>query len=84
MPRRTQDSWFAIGQRVRIREEAKKANRKRVKEDTWGTVNDVFEVVSYNPPMVIDGDEVPAAYWISPVGKPHSTVCMYEDELIEE
>lgn len=33
---------FAIGQFVRIRESAKKVNKKYVKDNTYGTVDSVF------------------------------------------
>ncbi len=78
------NSWFKDGDRVRIRKEAKtKENRDLVREGTYGSVNSVFEIVSFNPAMNVQGEDCPAGYWITAVKKEHSSVFMYESELEE-
>lgn len=76
---------FAIGQFVRIRESAKKVNKKYVKDNTYGTVDSVFEIVSRYPPTTIRTNSksvnTPSSYFVTARGKQFSTVAMNEDEL---
>lgn len=73
---------FQVGTRVKVKSAFKTPeNKRRAKEDTYGTINSVFEVVSCAPSIEIRGETSPRSYWITPVGKPHSTFCMYEHEL---
>lgn len=73
---------FARGELVVIKPSAKTVeNTIRVKESTYGTINSTFEVISFCPEFEIRGAVSPAACWITPVGKPHSSVCMYVSEL---
>lgn len=77
------NSWFKIGDHVRIRKQFQSKNRHRVREDTYGKETGVFEITAYYPAMVIDGEESPAAYSVTPVGKQYSTVMLFEHELEE-
>lgn len=76
------NSQFSCGDLVVIKQSAKTVeNTIRVKENTYGTINSTFEVISFCPEFEIKGDISPAACWITPVGKPHSSVGMYVSEL---
>ena len=73
---------FQRGDLVKIKKRAKTPeNRQQIKENTYGTINSLFEVTYCDPPLEIQGEIRQASYWITPVGKTHSTVCMHENEL---
>lgn len=73
---------FAPGDTVQIAAWAKPANAQRVREYTHGTVNDTFEVVGYVPEIDVPSVYSAAAFWITPVNKPFSTVCFFGYELV--
>ncbi len=73
---------FKNGSFVKIKVSAQTDSNKRlVKEDTYGTVNSTFRVISFTPALTIQGETTPASYWITPVHKTYSAVCMHENEL---
>lgn len=76
---------FSIGQKVRIRETARKANAEYVRDNTYGTVKDIFEIVSCHAGLSFKTSqfekETPNGYFVTPVGKAFSAVAMDEDEI---
>lgn len=79
------DFLYENGQRVRIRDNARAANSNYIKENTYGTVNDIFEIVLRVAPMDIETRngllQAPVDYFITAVNKPFSAIAMHEDEL---
>lgn len=72
---------FGVGDLVTLTDAAKKLNLALIRESTYGTVADVFEVVACFPALRLASGETEISYSITPVGKRYSSVALPEHEL---